>query len=57
MHAPTPGQIAYEAHAHCWDRDMLCTPPWSRLPPMHREAWEAAAQAVLAQQQKEEETA
>jgi hypothetical protein len=42
----TPGQIAYEAHAHFWDRDLLCTPPWARLPPMHRESWDAAAQAV-----------
>jgi hypothetical protein len=46
---PTPGQICYEAHAHVWDPAMLCTPPWRCLPPKHRAAWEAAAQAVLAQ--------
>jgi hypothetical protein len=51
----TPGQIAYEAHAHFWDRDLLCTPAWTCLPAMHRDAWEAAAQAVLAQCTPQEE--
>lgn len=53
---PTPGQVAYEAHAHFWDRDMLCTPAWNTLPAMHQEAWEVAAQAVLVWQEQEKET-
>ena len=39
----TPGQIAYEAYTR------LSTPdrPWARLHPNQRDAWEAAALAVL----------
>jgi hypothetical protein len=53
---PTPGQVAYEAHARAWDRDMLCTPAWACLPARHKDAWEAAAQAVLAHCTPQEDT-
>jgi hypothetical protein len=53
---PTPGEIAYEAYrlvvlptagrAHL--------PPWTHLPALSRAGWEAAAQAVMAMQEREE---
>jgi hypothetical protein len=49
---PTPGQLAYEAFAAFWlgygfgPQTHL---PWLALTPEQRGAWDAAAQAVLAQ--------
>lgn len=47
----TPGQWAYEAYYHTWlrqrHRRVMLT--WTALSAEDRHAWEAAAQAVLAQ--------
>jgi len=52
---PTPGQIAYEAYCatldHTWTK-----PAWRHLAPEIHRAWDAAAQAVLAQWTPKEET-
>jgi hypothetical protein len=45
---PTPGEIAYEAYvASLWQQHTMF--PWRYLQAPVQTAWEAAAQAVLAQ--------
>jgi len=47
---PTPGQLAYEAYNAAYDTEMVWGDHgWFALPIMTQRAWEAAAQAVLAQ--------
>mgnify|MGYP001578004814 CR=1 FL=1 len=49
----TPGQVAWRAYQHM--DPMLFWDEWDRLHAIERQAWEAAAQAVLARAQQEEE--
>lgn len=56
MPSPTPGEMAYQAW---WQRfsDGTQAPPlheaWAQVSPQAQQAWEAAAQAVLAMQEEE----
>jgi GAF domain-containing protein len=52
MPNPTPGQVAYAAY--CETRDPWWHPDFAHLPPEAQQCWEAAAQAVLEAQEKEE---
>jgi hypothetical protein len=54
--SPTPGQIAYEG---AWTVHQALYPkahrvPWRQLHAVHKQMWDAAAQAVLAQGQPQE---
>jgi len=51
----TPGQVAYEAYqAKLPERAYFPAAAWLVLHPAYQRAWEAAAQAVLAMQEKED---
>lgn len=49
---PTPGQVAHETYWRTF-AGRPPTLPWAQLIPENRAAWDAAAQAVLAQKDKE----
>ena len=49
---PTPGQLTYEAYCRAMHGTVIV--PWRTVLPESRCAWEAAAQAVRAMEEKEE---
>jgi hypothetical protein len=50
---PTPGQVAHAAFIATIEAVPAWVPPFEALSPVYQRAWEAAAQAVLALQEKE----
>jgi hypothetical protein len=58
--AHTPGHICYAAYVTAVERQPVAAPittaMWVRLLSGEQRAWEAAAQAVLAMQEQEEDT-
>lgn len=47
---PTPGQVAHAAFIAAIEAASAWVPPFEALAPVYQRAWEAAAQAVLAQE-------
>jgi len=56
MPEPTPGQIAYAVYwqVHAQEGSVHLRLPFGGLPEVSQRAWEAAAQAVLAMQERDD---